>query len=165
MTKYAIIIAVDEEGGFSKDNQLPWYFPDDLKHFQKVTNGQVCVMGRKTYEDINRRLGPKANDDVLPNRTSVVLSSSLVAQNCLVVRSKEALLNFIGTEQRMVFFIGGKSIFDLGLEIADELYLTNVPGKYNCDLFFPLQEVWEKFEIVLNTTTENGLQFIQAKRK
>ncbi len=52
MTPMSIIVALDERGGFGKDGKIPWHFPEDFKHFQEVTKGHVCVMGRKTYEDM-----------------------------------------------------------------------------------------------------------------
>ena len=47
-----IIVAVDEDGGFGKDGKIPWHYSEDLKHFKEVTTGHVCIMGRKTYEDM-----------------------------------------------------------------------------------------------------------------
>jgi dihydrofolate reductase len=58
--RYAVIVALDNQGGFSKDNQLPWHFPRDLKWFKDRTDGQIVLMGRTTYENINARLGTKA---------------------------------------------------------------------------------------------------------
>ena len=48
----SIIVAVDESGGFGKGGKIPWNIPEDMKHFQEVTKGGVCIMGRKTYEDM-----------------------------------------------------------------------------------------------------------------
>lgn len=71
--KYAIIVAVDDQGGFSKDEKIPWDFPQDLKWFKDRTEGHICVMGRKTYENINSRLDDKMATSVLPNRRCFVL--------------------------------------------------------------------------------------------
>ena len=52
MRPMSIIIAVDSDGGFGKDGKIPWNFPEDLKHFQKITKDGICIMGRNTYEDM-----------------------------------------------------------------------------------------------------------------
>ncbi len=48
----SIIVAVDEAGGYGKDGKIPWDIPLDRKHFQEVTAGGICIMGRRTYEDM-----------------------------------------------------------------------------------------------------------------
>jgi len=48
----SIIVAVDEDGGYGKDGKIPWDIPLDRKHFQEVTAGGICIMGRRTYEDM-----------------------------------------------------------------------------------------------------------------
>ncbi|TFG95326.1 hypothetical protein E4H12_13495, partial [Candidatus Thorarchaeota archaeon] len=58
--QYVIVAAVDQGGGFAKDGKMPWHYPADLKWFNRKTKGQICVMGRHTYKDINERLGEKA---------------------------------------------------------------------------------------------------------
>lgn len=166
MTKYAVIAAIDENNGFSKDGEIPWYFSEDFKHFRNITLGNICVTGRKTYDDINKRLGPKAAIQVLPGRVTIVLSSTLGRiQNAVTARSWEDVLDFTFNEKRTVFFIGGMSIFEEGLLIADEVYLTIVPGDYECDLFFPRQYVINNFTTVSEEKTETGLTFIKMARK
>jgi dihydrofolate reductase len=48
----SIIVAVDEEGGYGKNGKIPWDIPLDRNHFQEVTAGGICIMGRRTYEDM-----------------------------------------------------------------------------------------------------------------
>ena len=48
----SIIVAVDEAGGYGKDGKIPWDIPLDRKHFQEVTAGGICIMGRRSYEDM-----------------------------------------------------------------------------------------------------------------
>ena len=33
---YNMIVAYDLNKGIGKANKLPWYFPEDLKHFSKL---------------------------------------------------------------------------------------------------------------------------------
>ncbi len=48
----SLIVCVDSEYGIGKSNDLPWYIPEDLKHFKQVTDGHTVVMGRNTWDSI-----------------------------------------------------------------------------------------------------------------
>jgi dihydrofolate reductase len=62
-------VAVADNLVIGSDNDLPWYFPEDLKRFKEITLGKTVVMGRKTFESIVKRLGKP-----LPGRKNVVIS-------------------------------------------------------------------------------------------
>src|SRR5688572_32265225 len=47
------------------DNRIPWHLPNELKLFKKLTMGHHIIMGRKTYESIDR---------LLPGRTTVIVT-------------------------------------------------------------------------------------------
>ena len=38
---YKMIVAICNGGGIGKSNSLPWYSPKDLKHFSKLTRGNL----------------------------------------------------------------------------------------------------------------------------
>ena len=48
-----------------KDNKLPWKNSNDLKWFRQNTEGNIVIMGRKTFESIGKPL---------PNRINIVIS-------------------------------------------------------------------------------------------
>ena len=50
----SIIVAMDKNRVIGKNQQLPWHYPNDLKHFKKITMGKPIVMGRKTFESIEQ---------------------------------------------------------------------------------------------------------------
>jgi len=43
------IIAINNLGYIGKDNKLLWNSKEDLKHFKKLTDGQVCLVGWNTH--------------------------------------------------------------------------------------------------------------------
>ena len=162
--KYAVIAATDIDSGFSKNGEIPWYFPEDFKYFRELTLGNICVMGRKTYEDINNRLKEKALLDVLPGRTSYVVSRHLnTLPNATVMTSVEEVVDATEDDERSVFFIGGQSIFEQGLEVADKVYLTLIKNKYDCDQFFPIDYVHDNFALHI-VKTIGELTFIEGIR-
>lgn len=127
MKQINIIAAIDEKRGIGKEGKLPWYIPEDLKHFKEITTGNTIIMGRKTFESIGK---------VLPNRQNIVVSrdQNLQIEGVLVVGS---LQEAIEKAEKEIFIIGGGQIFKEAIFFADKLYLTLVEGDYACDAFFP----------------------------
>lgn len=121
-----LIWCQDAQGGIGKNNTLPWNIKSEMLHFKNTTMDHVVVMGRKTYESIGRPL---------PNRTNVVLSKTtkFLHPEVFVFNSVEQCLKkFLN---RQIFVIGGKQIFDLFFNIADELIVSRLQTSYDCDLF------------------------------
>ena len=49
-----IIAAIAKNNALGKDNDLIWYLPGDLKRFKKTTTGHHILMGRNTFESIEK---------------------------------------------------------------------------------------------------------------
>jgi len=133
--KIVLIAAFAQNRVVGINNTLPWHLPEDLKYFKRTTSGKAIIMGRKTYDSIGRPL---------PNRTNIVISrnSDFHAEGVRVVASLEAAIelakevNFINDVQE-VMVIGGASIYEAALPIADRLYLTHVHAEIEGDAYFP----------------------------
>ena len=64
----SIIVAVSEDWGIGKDNELLWHISEDLKRFKRLTTGKTVIMGKKTWESLPRR--------PLPGRKNIVLTDN-----------------------------------------------------------------------------------------
>jgi len=127
-----IIAAVAKNNVIGNKNDLPWYLPEDLKHFKEITTGHTVIMGRKTYESIIARLGKP-----LPNRKTVVITRNQDYTVPAEVEKFESLKQALDTHREDVFIIGGASIFEQALPLADTLIITHVKKEYPGDTFFP----------------------------
>src|SRR4026207_1522404 len=128
-TRLYPVAAVAENGVIGANGKLPWYLPEDLRHFKQVTTGHPIIMGRKTWESIGRPL---------PNRTSIVTGRrpGYVAPGAQVASSlDEALALCAGRESVMV--IGGNEVFRAALPHAAGLILTEIHRDYPGDVVFP----------------------------
>ena len=69
---FDIVLARTLKWGIGRDNQLPWKLPRDLRMFKKLTtsgqHGNSVILGRKTFESMNKK--------ILPNRLNIVISNS-----------------------------------------------------------------------------------------
>lgn len=123
----SFIVAMDENNVIGKDNDLPWYLPNDLKYFKKMTSGHTIIMGRKTFESIGRPL---------PNRKNIVLTrdQQYKAEGCTVIHSVDELESYLHEDE--VFLIGGAELFKTTLPKADRLYITRIHATFDGDTFF-----------------------------
>jgi len=111
-----MIAAVDPNGVIGVDNRIPWHYSADLKRFKRLTVGHTVVMGRNTYASIGKPL---------PRRANIVVTRRDFP-DVLCVRSLEEALASADAD-REVWLIGGRGIYEAGLEVADLIDLTLVP--------------------------------------
>jgi dihydrofolate reductase len=126
-------IGVNRELGYK--NQLLCHLPNDLKHFKELTQGNICVMGRKTYESIGKPL---------PNRQNVILTHQKdyeAPSRVYVYHSVEDILKqyeSYGNKEMELFIIGGEQIYKQFLKYADRIYLTIIEKQFSrVDTYFP----------------------------
>jgi dihydrofolate reductase len=137
----SIIVAVSEDWGIGKDNELLWHISEDLKRFKKLTSGNAVIMGKKTWESLPRR--------PLPGRKNIVLTDdpNESIENSVTAYSIDDALDKCGPAEE-IFIIGGGSIYRQFMPIADRLFITHVHKKAPADIFFPEidRSVWEIIE-------------------
>jgi len=125
----SIIVAFDKNHGIGAANDLLWVrdLPADLRHFKEVTTGHTIIMGRKTYESLERPL---------PNRQNIVISRDLEdAPGCVVVRDLDAA--YAAATSDDIYVIGGGQIYALALDTVSQLYVTEVNEMFAAQVFFP----------------------------
>jgi dihydrofolate reductase len=134
----SIIVAVSEDWGIGKDNELLWHISEDLRRFKRLTTGNTVIMGKKTWESLPRR--------PLTGRKNIVLTDNPKEsiENSVTAYSIDDALSKCGPEEE-VFIIGGGSIYRQFMAIADRLYITHVHKKAPADIYFPEidPEIWE----------------------
>ena len=128
-----IIAAVANNEVIGKDNDLPWHIPEDLKRFKRLTLNNTVLMGRKTFESIFNRLGKP-----LPKRTNIIITRQADYQapkGCFVYSDIQQALEKQKNEN--IFIIGGASIYEQTMNLADQLEITHVDQDFEGDTFFP----------------------------
>ena len=134
-----IIAAISSNGVIGSENDIPWHYPADMKHFRDTTRGYPVIAGRKTYESFQIR--------PLPGRLNIVLSRNAdysAEGGAEVFTSLEAAYTRAEREAKdRVFILGGAEIYRLALAQIDEMVLTHIPEEVDGDAFFPS---WERTE-------------------
>ena len=132
----SIIAAVARNRAIGFQNKLIYWLPNDLKRFKQLTTGHTIIMGRNTYLSL-----PKG---ALPNRRNVVLSTTVKdIPGCDVYPTLEAALQSCRSDED-VYIIGGASVYQQALPLADRLCLTEVDDiPAQADAFFPDYSGWQ----------------------
>lgn len=124
-----LIAAMAQNRVIGNNNSLIWHFPEDLKHFKKLTSGHHIIMGRKTFESVGKPL---------PNRTNIIISrqKDYSVEGCLIANSVEAALALVKDDDQP-FIVGGAEIYKLALGYAKTIELTLIKADYEGDTTFP----------------------------
>ncbi len=133
----SIIAAVARNRAIGYNNKLIYWLPNDLKRFKALTTGNTVIMGRNTYDSL-----PKG---ALPNRRNVVVSRNISElPGCDVYASLDEALGSCAPDED-VYIIGGASVYEQAIGIADRLCLTEIDDiPENADTFFPDYSGWTK---------------------
>lgn len=127
----SIIVCIAQNGAIGFENKLLYWLPNDLKRFKQLTTGHTIIMGRRTFESL-----PKG---ALPNRRNIVLSrqDGIRFEGAESFRSlQEALSHCTAGEE--VYIIGGATVYEQALPLADRLLITHVEDTpAQADAFFP----------------------------
>jgi dihydrofolate reductase len=122
-----------------KDGDLPWRLPADLRFFKRTTMGKPMIMGRRTFETL-----PGA----LKGRSNIVLTrqEDFAPEGVEVAHSVDEALALAGEEgSDEIMILGGATVYEELLPIADRLYLTVIHEHFDGDTFFPAFDIddWE----------------------
>ncbi|MDX1739631.1 MAG: dihydrofolate reductase, partial [Alphaproteobacteria bacterium] len=146
---------------------LPWHLSEDLKFFKKTTMGKPIIMGRVTFDSIGRPLPGRPNYVVTRN-SSFQHDGVTVFQNLEeAIESAKIAASEMGVNEVMI--IGGAQIYNLSLNLATKLYVTEIDLAPEGDAYFPeiLPSDWEAVERIENAAIEDqpSYDFVTYERK
>lgn len=147
----SFIVAASTNNVIGKDNQLIWHLPNDMRFFKNTTWGMPMIMGRKSFESVNKKF---------PGRINIVITrqKNWTKEGVVVVDTIDAALKAAeATNCKEIFIIGGGEIFKETMPLADVIYMTRVHAELEGDAFFPIINDNE-WEMVSNEDHEKDLK-------
>ena len=153
MISLVAAISIDNQLGYK--NKLLCHLPNDLQHFKKLTQGNICVFGRKTYQSIGKPL---------PQRHNIILSRKIdfdVPIGAYLYHSVEDILReyeSYSNKEAKLYICGGSEVYKQFLPYADTIELTIIDNKFpNADSYFPrLDDSWVIKQSIRNKADENN---------
>lgn len=147
----AAIVAVDNNWGIGYNGELLERIPEDMKHFRELTEGNIVIMGRKTWDSLPNK--------PLSYRHNVIISNSLPETPLpQIITDREDPITYIKMDsllngerkltdrkyQADIFIIGGGSIYEQLLPYCDTMYITHIDVVHeNVDTYFPPLDLTE----------------------
>ncbi|RGB78127.1 dihydrofolate reductase [Anaerococcus nagyae] len=157
-----IILAVDENWGIGKGNEMLFHLSTDLKHFKEETIHNIVIMGRNTYESMGGGLTDRKNI-VLSRNTDYKLDDAKVFNDY------KEVLSFVENSPKEAYVIGGSQIVDIFLPFCNEAIITKIYASRDADTYLHNFDKDNNFEIInkSGTNKENGIKFeyITYRRK
>ena len=153
---FNIIVAVDNKNGIGYNNTIPWYEPDDLKHFSKTTKGNLnnaIIMGSKTWESLPVQ--------PLKNRDNLILSrkDNENGEGFSYFKNIDDVLKHCkNKDYDVVWVVGGAEIYKLFLDniLIDNIYLSRVCKEYECNIFFP--NIPDNYRFIEKKSINNNIE-------
>jgi dihydrofolate reductase len=137
-----IITAMTRDGYIiGKNGRLPWKYARELQYFKDMTVGSAIIMGRKTFEGFKKPL---------PDREHLVLSSVPKQSNNSQVKyftNIQDILDYCEDKTTPIYVIGGASIYQSFLPLADLLCVTFIEKDYDGDTIFPPVN-WDEWKLI-----------------
>lgn len=124
------VYAQDENRGIGKDNAMPWHLPKELQHFKETTLGHTLVMGRRTFEAMDRR--------PLPGRRTIIVTRNSdypVPEGVRLVHDLDPIRDL--AEDQDVMVVGGANLLVQLWDEADAIIRTTIHGRFDCDTHVP----------------------------
>lgn len=139
-----LVVAVDRDTRVvGRNGEMPWHVPEDLKRFQELTKGNICIVGWNTFLSIQKAFDNRGKTSViLPGRTLIVLTKNhqfelqkIISErgynNCHIADSKESSLKLSKNlasrnEMQDMSIIGGPQIYTEFINEVDRLCITYI---------------------------------------
>lgn len=112
---------------------LPWTKQrGDLKHFLLTTKGSIVIMGKNTWESIKRPLVGRVNivvsstiDPNLGHFADPQYNGQLILSRT-IEEAYENALKIQEQDDRAIYFIGGRGIYDWALDKVNTIFRTTI---------------------------------------
>ena len=155
-----------------RDGGMPWHLPADLARFRALTMGKPIIMGRLTHVSLGRVLDGRHN--IVLSRQRGFRTPDFYVRELTMVHSLEAAFKIAhevaSNDVKEIAIVGGASVYEQALPVADRIHLTVVHASIEGDVRFPVLEPGAWREISRDkrgADTRNGydLSFIELVRQ
>jgi dihydrofolate reductase len=141
------VFAVDDNGGMGYMGRLPWPSnKDDMQWFKKLTQDQIVVMGKKTWESPDM-------PSPLPGRLNVLFTNNFIERDDIEqIRGDvcDALVSVhdANLTNKNIYVIGGPQLLTQCIPVLEKLFITRIPGEFLSDTFIDLDFILEDFSLI-----------------
>ncbi len=147
-----IVVASGPYGEIACKGKIPWHIPEDLKFFKEITMGDILIMGRKTWDTINRPLKDR-NIIVLTRkpesldieRFSEIQFNGKPAITAVNKPLKDLIDDILEKDKNAsISIVGGEQVYSqaLKLGVAEVIVRSAIEYKGKGDKFFFIPDIY-----------------------
>ncbi|MDZ5761491.1 dihydrofolate reductase [Lyticum sinuosum] len=137
------IMAMTKDGviGCSSSNTgLPWYYPEEIKHFSFTTLNNIIIMGSKTYYFLSKKFLSSRFTIVLSRQNNIKLPFATICsslEDCINILTKITL----NKPKSKIYMIGGATIAELFIksQLLSYFLLTEIHYPYQGDIHLDMK--------------------------
>ena len=129
-----IVAAMTPKRVIGNNGRMPWEIPSDLKRFKKLTTPGAVVMGPKTFASLPLKHRP------LPGRFNIVITTNRKWEHPGVFTAhsaREALELAAVHGHHELYAIGGTSVYETFIPLAEQMFVTLIQTDAEGDTYFP----------------------------
>ncbi len=140
---WKLIASADKNWAIGKENRLLVTIPNDMKQFQRMTMGQIVVMGRKTFESFPNGLPLAGRENVILTRRK-----DYKVKHAVAVHDLDSLKSWLKGKKEEIYVIGGEQVYRQLLPFCDTAYITKINHQYEADAYLPDLDKAADWELV-----------------
>lgn len=146
--KIIMIAAMAKNRTIGKDNSIPWHLKEDFEFFKQTTINHPIIMGKNTFNSLKKPL---------PNRENIILTRFPIKGLTCFENMQDAIEYCHSKNYDKSFLIGGSSVYEEGLNVADTILLTQIEKEFEGDTKFPEinNSEWKLTEVIKEYSEEN----------
>jgi dihydrofolate reductase len=129
------VAAVARNGVIGADNGLPWRVSSDLKHFKALTMGKPLILGRRTFQSLQRPLPGREIIVVTRDSRFSPAGVRIAHSPAEALAVARRLAKALAVDEIMVG--GGAEIFRALMDETQRIELTEIALEPEGDAFFP----------------------------
>lgn len=147
-----MIVAMDEKQGIANEQGIPWLgkIPGDSKYYREKIKGADFLYGYGLYKELTKPYEGGTNFVATKDHSEKLRPGFEPVYDAL-----DFVKNFKGD----LWSLGGAMLYATTIDFAEEIYVTQLSGDFNCTKFFPPFK--DDFELVSSADpiTENDITY------
>ena len=150
------VLASTKSGVIGNNNKLPWNIKEDLEIFKKITINKQILMGRKTFDSLNKKPLPKRFNYILTRNKEINYSN---LNSKIIFNWKLIVKKFYKNKNDNIYIIGGSNIFNIFLPYCSVIFINIIKKEYEGNIRINLQKILKNFKIEYKIEHKDFLEY------
>ena len=135
--------------------KMPWHYPEDFRYFKNTTRGHAVIMGRKSWDALEKKPLPARPNLVVTRTPGATLPGAEVFPDL-----GSAITASFTLGEPPPFIIGGAQIYALAMPSVTRMYITEIQAEYPGDIIFPAFRADEWRVVSRRYSADAALEFL-----